>query len=149
MVMYPPVTWGMPQGSLLGALSFILHVKKIFDYIKHDSSIYMYADDTLLVCESDNIDCVTMKTGLAFESMQRWCNANKLSINFTKMKYMIIKHTKVPNKSTLIVKKNNINTINQYEYLGMVPDDKLTMNKYLDAIWKKTNSKLGILAKFH
>ena len=109
----------------------------------------MYADDTLPVCESDNIDFVTMKTGLAFESMQRWCNANKLSINFTKMKYMIIKHTKVPNKSTLIVEKNNINTINQYEYLGVVLDDKLTMNKYLDAIWKKTNSKLGILAKFH
>ena len=29
----------------------------------------------------------------------------------------------------------------------MVLDDKLTMNKYLDTIWKKTNSKLGILAK--
>ena len=97
----------------------------------HDSSIYMYADDTLLVCESDNIDSVTMKTGLAFESMQKWCNANKLSINFTKTKYMVIKHTKVPNEPTLIVEKNNINTVNQYEYLGMVLDDKLTMNKYI------------------
>ena len=45
----------------------------------------MYADDTPLVCESDNIDSVTKKTGLAFESMQKWCNANKLSINFTKI----------------------------------------------------------------
>ena len=88
-----------------------------------------------------------MKAGLAFESMQRWCNANKLSINFTKTKYMIIKHTKVPSEPTLIVEKNNISTVNQYEYLGMILDDKLAMNKYLDAIWKKTNSKLGILAK--
>ena len=103
----------------------------------------MYADDTLLVCDS-----VTIKTRLAFKSMQRWCNANKWSINFTKTKYMIIKHTKVPNEPTLIVESNNISTVNQYEYLyGMILDDKLTMNKYLNAIWKKTNSKLGILAK--
>ena len=128
-----PVTYGTAQGSILGPLIFILYVNDLFDYIKHDSSIYMYADDTLLVCESDNIDSVTMK--------------NKLSINFTKTKYMVIKHTKVPNEPTLIVEKNNINTVNQYEYLGVVLDDKLTMNKYLDAIWKKTNSKLGILAK--
>ena len=142
-----PVTYGTAQGSIVGPLVFILYVNDLFDYIKHDSSIYMYADDTLLVCESDNIDSVTMKTGLAFEPMQRWCNANKLSVNFTKTKYMVIKHTKVPNEPTLVVEKNNINTVNQYEYLGMVLDDKLTMNKYLDTIWKKTNSKLGILAK--
>ena len=60
---------------------------------------------------------------------------------------MIIKHTKVPNEPTLIVEKINISTVNQYEYLGVVLDDKLTLNKYLVAIWKKTNSKLGIVAK--
>ena len=141
------VTYGTAQGSLLGPLIFILYVNNLFDYIKCDSSIYMYVDETLLVCESDNIDSVTIKTRLAFESMQRWCNANKLSITFTKMKYIIIKHTKVPNKPTLIVEKNNISTVNQYEYLGMVLDDKLTMNKYLDVIWKKTNSKLRIWQK--
>ena len=98
----------------------------------------MYADDTLQVCESDNIDSVTTKTRLAFESIQKWCNTNKLSINFTKTKYTIIKHTKVPNELTLNVEKNNISIVNQYEYLGMVLDDKLTMNKYLDTIWEKT-----------
>ena len=72
---------------------------------------YIYAEDMLLVCESDNIDSVTMKSRLAFESMQRWCSANKLSINFTKKKYMIIKHTKLPNEPTLIVEKNNISTV--------------------------------------
>ena len=85
-----PVTYGTAQTSILGPLIFILYVNDLFEYIKHDSSIYIYADDILLVCESDNIDSVTMKTRLAFEPMQKWCNANKLSINFTKTKYMII-----------------------------------------------------------
>ena len=34
----------------------------------------------------------------------------------------------------------------QYEYLGMLLDDKLSMNEYADAVWKKTNAKVGILA---
>ena len=108
----------------------------------------MYADDTLQVCESDNIDSVTMKTRLAFESMQKWCNTNKLSITFTKTKYTIIKHTKVPNELTLDVEKNNISIVNQYEYLDMVLDDKLTMNKYLDTIWEKTTLNSEFWPKF-
>ena len=60
---------------------------------------------------------------------------------------MIVKHTKVPSEPSLNVKKNNISTVNQYEYLDMVLDDKPTMNKYRYAIKKRTNSKLRILAK--
>ena len=60
---------------------------------------------------------------------------------------MTIKHTKVENEPELRLKEGKISTVHQYDYLGMILDDKLTMNDYLDEIWKKTNEKIGILSK--
>ena len=76
-----------------------------------------------------------------------WSEENELSINFTKTKYMIVKHTKVPTEPEFVFDGHKINTVHQYEYLGMILDDKLTMNDYLHAVWTKTNSKIGILSK--
>ena len=37
--------------------------------------------------------------------------------------------------------------VRSYEYLGIILDDKLSMNDYLESMWKKANAKTGILAK--
>ena len=60
---------------------------------------------------------------------------------------MVIKHTKVNTEPDLLLDNCKIWTVQQYEYLEMVLDSKLTMNNYLDVIWNKTNAKIGILAK--
>ena len=79
--------------------------------------------------------------------MSVWCEANKLSINAEKNKYMVIRHTKAPQEPNFSVQGEKISTAHHYEYLGILLDDKLAMNDYLDTMWKKNNSKLGILAK--
>ena len=60
---------------------------------------------------------------------------------------MVIKHTKINNNNELKLDGHKINTVQHYEYLGMVLDDKLAMNNYLDVIWNKTNRKIGIFAE--
>ena len=55
-------------------------------------------------------------------------------------------HTKVSNKPKLRLKEVKISTVHQCEYLLMILDEKLTMDEYLDVIWKKTNAKIGILS---
>ena len=107
----------------------------------------MYADDTLITCKASDIDNVTEKAQTIFQKMSLWCEANKLSINAEKNKYMVIRHMKAPHEPSFTVQDNKISTVHQYEYLGMFLDDKLSMNNYLDSMWKKANSKLGILAK--
>ena len=142
-----PVTYGTAQGSILGPLIFILYVNDIFELMEKDNSIFMYADDTLLISKADNINEVTSKAQKALQSMSNWCHANKLSINLAKTKFMVIKHTKVNAEPDLLLDNCKIGTVQQYEYLGMVLDSKLAMNNYLDVIWNKTNAKIGILAK--
>ena len=141
------VTYGTAQGSILGPLIFILYVNDIFVSLGQDNSIHMYADDTLLMCKDNDITTVTEKAQKVFQKMSVWCEANKLSINAEKTKYMVIRHTKAPQEPNFSVQGGKISTVHQYEYLGILLDDKLAMNDYLDTMWKKTNSKLGILAK--
>ena len=136
------LTYGTAQGSILGLLIFILYVNDIFKSLDQETSIYMYADDTLLISKADNIDTVTEKAQKAFQKMEVWCEANKLSVNVAKTKYMVIRHTKPPHEPVFRTEYNTISTVHHFEYLGFLMDDKLSMNDYLDAMWKKTNSKL-------
>ena len=142
-----PVTYGTAQGSILGPLIFILYVNDIFASLNQDSSIYMYADDTLILSKSENITDLTSKAEEALGKIMYWCEVNKLTINYKKTKYMVVKHTKIPTEPSLKLGDVKISTVQQYEYLGMLLDDKLTMNEYTDAMWKKANAKVGILAK--
>ena len=142
-----PVTYGTAQGSILGPLIFILYVNDIFESLNPEVSTYMYADDTLLVCKSNNLNEAAEKAQNALEEMVVWCEENKLSINLSKTKHMMVKHTRVDCEPQLKIDDYNIGTVGSYEYLGMILDDKLTMNPYLDGMWKKANAKIGILAK--
>ena len=119
-------------------------VNDIFKSVNQDSSVYMFADNTLIPCKSEDITEVTTKAEKGLKSMLYWYEVNRLTINYKKTKYMIIKHTKV---SILEVKGSKVSTVQQYEYLGMLLDDKLPMNEYVDVMWKKANTKVGILAK--
>ena len=142
-----PVTYGTAQGSILGPLIFILYVNDMFSSINQENSMFMYADDTLILTKSDDITEVTAKAEKALENVLYWCELNKLSINYQKTKYMIVKHTKSSSDPSIVLNGSKITTVNQYEYLGMLLDDKLTMNEYVDSMLKITNSKIGILAK--
>ena len=54
--------------------------------IDTDGQIYMYADDTLIVCKSNDIDVVTSKVQNTLNRMVSWCTASKLSINIEEKK---------------------------------------------------------------
>ena len=141
------ITFGTAQGSILGPLIFILYVKDLFLSLSEEATIYMYADDTLLLNKSNDINEVTVKAQNALTKMSKWCEANKLTINLGKTKYMVVKHVKNSQPVEIKLNANVVSTVHQYEYLGMVLDDRLTMNEYLDVVWKKTNAKIGILSK--
>ena len=141
------MTCGTAQGSILGPLIFIIYINDIFESIKTSGKIYMYADDTLIVCRSNDIKLVTSEIQNALIKMFNWCNANKLSINLSKTKHMTIQHTKPDLEPAVHVNNKCISTVKSYEYLGMILDNKLCMNEHIDNMWKKGNTKVGILSK--
>ena len=76
-----PITYGTAQGSILGPLIFILYVNDMFESTNLSGNIYMYADDTLIVNKSDNVDDVTEKCAAGLVKVSAWCEANKLTMN--------------------------------------------------------------------
>ena len=141
------ITYGTAQGSILGPLIFILYVNDIFKSISIPGNIYMYADDTLIVCKSESIENVSNMCSKSIGKMAMWCEANKLSINYSKTKYMTVKHKKVAAEPKILIGNKEIGNVRTYEYLGILLDEHLSHNEYVDSIWKKANAKIGILSR--
>ena len=82
------VKCGVPQGSLLAPLLFLLYINDIKHAIGCDN-VKLYADDTFLVMNDRNIDVVKEKASDLFEKKFRWCVANQISINSEKTHFLL------------------------------------------------------------
>ena len=88
-----PVLSGIPQGSVLGPLLFVIFINDMPDTCKMYADIFLYADDAKLFRSiSDINDCVKLNT--AFESVHKWCEYWQMNINTVKCNVLSISRTK-------------------------------------------------------
>ena len=82
---------GVPQGSILGALLFIIYVNELPNCIT-SCDISMYADDTVIYFPSKSVKNIEGKLneGLAGSNVQKWFTDNLLTVNEKKSKFMLI-----------------------------------------------------------
>ena len=73
---------------------------------------------------------------------------NKLTINESKTKYMIVSSTKVDPIVSVAIANHKLSRVSQYEYLGIIIHDKLNMDVQIESMNKKANKKLGIMSRF-
>ena len=127
---YLHVTSGVPQGSILGPLLFLLYVNDIPNLpFSKDSHLMMYADDLLLFkpisCQQD-LSTFQCDVNL----ISQWTLQNHLSLNCNKTKYMLISRSRPGScsyfNSPIYVYNNQIERIHQYKYLGVWISDDLT-----------------------
>ena len=143
------VMTGVPQGSILGPLLFILYLNDLTDHVQ-DSAVSLYADDTALYVSSDSyIDMMlTLKVELA--TVSEWLAANKLTLNIKKTKYVIFgKPRQLQDMPYYNLEINNepIHRVQYMKYLGVTLDENLNFNKHIDIIHAKSVNKLGILRR--
>ena len=74
------VTCGVPQGSVLGPLFFILYVNDVQDAVK-GAKLQLYADDTVIHVADANPMSAEQKLQLSLDQFSKWCKGNKLTLN--------------------------------------------------------------------
>ena len=143
-----PVTLGVPQGSILGPLLFILYVNdmpNVFDSVWP----IIFADDTTLFVSSKTIDDALQTFNDELSALVHWFNANKLSLNLSKTHYMVfttspqVRATKVD----FNVDNNPINQVTKTKFLGVVIDDQLRWCDHIDHVCTKVRKSLGIIKR--
>lgn len=79
---------GVPQGSILGPILFLVYINDLPEYITHSSCI-LYADDTTIYSSNTSLESLISYLNADVVKIVNWCRDNMLSINATKSKFVI------------------------------------------------------------
>ncbi len=146
------VRYGVPQGSILGPLLFIIFINDLSDHIMVDdySTCHLYADDTAITIRATNNEELHTRLQQKLNATARWMKRNLLTVNTTKTKLMFFgtNHTlsniDPPN---IVSNKEGIEIVDTYKYLGVMLDSKLTFTHHVTYLRKKSISRVKMLGK--
>ena len=140
------VTCGVPQGSILGPLLFILYINDINNCCDN-LRLILFADDTNLFYSNRVYSELERIINTDLDKLSSWFKANKLSLNAVKTNFIVFGHKKIPRDLNLVLDGNVLDRTDCVKFLGIYVDEKLTWNNHLNYISGKISRSLGMISR--
>ena len=157
------IKYGVPQGSILGPLLFLLYMNDITNCCTDESSKFvLYADDTNIFIIGPSKESTYLKANKVLEQVSKFMSSNLLHINMSKCCYI---HFKPSNESdetcarvrpyanendksrAIFINGKKITKVNHTKFLGVVIDNKLSWEPHIRYLNKKLRSITGALCR--
>ena len=139
---------GVPQGSILGPLLFIIYLNDL-PLVVRNLTVSCYADDTAIYYSDQDVDVITRNLEEDLGCIDYWLKANKLSLNVNKTQAMCFatQYYRQDTRLNVTLRNRPIEQVEQYKYLGIILDPKLNFTAHIDRVVKKSRQWIGCIGR--
>ena len=141
-----PIGCGVPQGSILGPLLFLIYINDMNLAFKH-ALVHHFADDTNLLYSDKDPKRLKKIMNSELKLLFDWLCANRLSLNVNKTEFIIFRPPRKTLNYRFVLKLNNTSIYESHKikYLGILLDDRLSWKVHLSELSKKLSRSVGML----
>uniref|UniRef100_A0A1B6MG05 Reverse transcriptase domain-containing protein n=1 Tax=Graphocephala atropunctata TaxID=36148 RepID=A0A1B6MG05_9HEMI len=139
---YKAIKRGVPQGSVLGPVLFVLFTADLPKYLGNKSYPIMYADDTVLVTSSKSTEDLDIQTFISVSMAQQYCSNNDLVFNAAKTKYLASGRLE-----DHLTEPPDLQRVKPVKHLGIMLDQSLSWNDHIDHLCSRLSTAIFALKR--
>ena len=137
---------GVPQGSVLGPLLFLLYINDITESSKI-LQFYLFADDTTIFYSDKTNPETEALLNTELSKVSDWLAANKLSLNVGKSNFLHFHHGNTKHLINIKIDDTSVEEKESTKYLGVILDNQLSWKSHIQIIKTKLSKAIGMIAK--
>ena len=137
------ITKGVPQGSMIGPLLFLLYINDIVKAVEPDVEVVLFADEAAFFLSAPSLQLHYDKLKILFSNLSSYLNQNKLIPNLKRSKLMMFSSRPCAPLEDMTFGNEVIEWVKEYKYLGLTLTSSMSFGPHIDCICTKISQCSG------